>query len=116
MTRCVLVYMLEAVAGGLCLLRVLAMLEELKAPKVMHDVLLCLLEVLDVSKVLEMPEVMRCVLLCVGRVGRGRGDGLCAALLCWWLRRMGSVSGFKISFQLAQRLAALRRKFPRVPH
>ena len=47
--RRVLLCMLEAVEGELCLLSV---------PAAMHCMLLCLLEVLEVS------EMMRCVLLC----------------------------------------------------
>jgi len=53
--RCVLLSMLEAVEGTLCLLEVLDALEE---PDVMHCVLLCMLE------------VMRRVLLCIAG-GRG---------------------------------------------
>ena len=49
--RCVLLCMLEAVEGGLCLLEVLE--------EVMRCVLLCLLEVVEVT------EVMHCVLLCL---------------------------------------------------
>jgi len=52
--RCMLLCMLEAVEGRLCLLDVL------EVPDVMCCVLRCLLKALDV---LEMPEVMRCMLL-----------------------------------------------------
>src|SRR6266480_1314896 len=69
----VLLCMLEAVEGGLCLLDVLevpevmrrvllCMLEVLEVVEVMHRALLCLLEVLEVL------EVMRCVLLCLMEV------------------------------------------------
>src|SRR5436189_2234689 len=51
---CVLVCMLDAVEGGLCLL------EALEVPEVMRCVLLC---------VLEVPEAMRCVLLCMLEAG-----------------------------------------------
>src|SRR6266480_3748928 len=57
--RRVLLCMLEAVEGEICLLAV---------PEVMRCVLLCLLEALKALEVLEMlevPEVMRCVLLCL---------------------------------------------------
>ncbi len=58
--RCVLLCMLEAVDGRLCLLEVL---------EAMRHVLLCMLEAaegeLRLLEVLEMLEAMRCVLLCV---------------------------------------------------
>ncbi len=71
--RCVLLCILEAVEGGLCLLEVL------EASEAMRCVLLCMPEV---------PEVMRCVILCMleaglcfaGGVGGAGSDALCATL------------------------------------
>ena len=71
--RRVLLCMLEAVEGEICLLEVLEAMQcvllcMLAVPEVMRCVLLCLLEALKALEVLEMlevPEVMRCVLLCL---------------------------------------------------
>ena len=57
--RCVLLCMLEAVEGGLCLLEIL------EAPKVMCCVLFCMLDAVEGGlSLLEVLEVMRCVLFC----------------------------------------------------
>jgi hypothetical protein len=85
--RCVLLYMLEAVEGELCLQ------EMQEVPKVMYHVLLCVLEAVDgglcLPEMQEVPEVMRCTLPCMieavedgmcllGGIGGARGDMLCA--------------------------------------
>ena len=51
--------MLEAVEGGLCLPKVLKVLDVLEGLEVPEAMLLCMLEGLKV------PEVMRCVVLCI---------------------------------------------------
>ena len=68
MIRCVLLCMLEAVDGGLCLLDVLMVLEVLE---VMRRVLPCMLEAL---------KVMRRVLLCMVEVMEDES-------VCWRCRR-----------------------------
>jgi len=55
-----LLCMLEAVEGRLCLLEVLDVLEE---PEVMRCMLLCLIEeAIEVSEAVEASEVMHCLL------------------------------------------------------
>jgi len=70
--RCVLICMLEAVDGGLCLLEVM---EVLDLPEVMCRVLLCMLKAVEGElcslEVLKSPEVMRCVLLSYAGGGGG---------------------------------------------
>jgi len=72
--RCVLLCMLEAVEGGLCLLEALevvqmvevircVLLGVLDAPEVIRPVLLGMLEAVEMSSICwSVPEVMRCVL------------------------------------------------------
>ena len=70
--RCVLLCMLEAVEGRLCLLEVLAMPDVLDAPDVTRGVLLCMFEAVEGGLcLLEVLEVMRYVLgtLYSGRCG-----------------------------------------------
>ncbi len=75
MICCVLLRMLEAVEGALCLLEVL------EVPEVICCVLLRLLEVSEVSEVLE---AMRCVLLCMLEGLEGR---LCSLEVLEMMRR-----------------------------
>src|SRR5947207_8519747 len=71
----VLLFMLEAVEGGLCSLEAVVAVEVVV---VMRCVPVCMLEamdgvcltVLEVLKVMEVPEVMRCVLLCMLKAWR----------------------------------------------
>ena len=100
-TRCVLLRILEAVEGGLCLL------------EVMRRVPLCMLEAAEgglcLLELLEVPEVMRCVLHSmfeamrgwilfaggvggVEGVGGAGGDASCAALY-WRCGKRASKSG-----------------------
>jgi len=61
--RCVLLWMLGGVEGGLCLLEVSESREVLEA---MRHVLLCMLEAVEGELcLLEGLEVMSCVLLCI---------------------------------------------------
>jgi len=70
--RCVLLWMLEAVEGGLCLLEVLEWLEVLEA---MRHVMLCMLDAVEGELcLLEVLEVMSCVLLRI--LGGCRGCAL----------------------------------------
>ena len=72
--RCVLVCMLEAVEGRLCLQEVR---EVLDVPIVILCVVLRMLEAIDGRLcLLDVPDVMRCVLLCMPEVMEGR---LCVA-------------------------------------
>jgi hypothetical protein len=78
--RRVLLYMLEAVEGELCLLEVLEVLDMLEVIRCVLlrmleavDGGLCLLEVLEVLEALEVPEVMCCVPLCMLETVYGRG-------------------------------------------
>ena len=56
--RCVLLCMLEAVEGGLCLREVL---EAVEVSEAMHCVLLCIVEAVEAK----VPEVMHYVLFCL---------------------------------------------------
>ena len=67
--RCMLLCILEAVEGGLCLLEMLEVLE------VIHCVLEAMMGGLRLLKMLEMLEMIRCVLLCMWRLWRA--DSFC---------------------------------------
>jgi len=97
--HCVLLCMLEAVDGGLCLL---GALEVVEVPKVMRGVLRWMLEAVE-GRALFAGDAgdMPCAtlyaggcglwVLFAGGVGGDGGDAPCAALVCWRLWTVGSV-------------------------